>query len=90
MEANLSREKLPADENIRVCNLHFEENWFEWDLRKNFKLLWNNFEKEHIYCDSSFAFNYRSTWCELFHKKNYSALVLKKFKIKLTIKDFIF
>lgn len=36
MEANLSREKLPADENIRVCNLHFEENWFEWDLRKNF------------------------------------------------------
>ena len=26
MEANLSREKLPADENMRVCNLHFEEN----------------------------------------------------------------
>lgn len=36
MEANLSREKLPADENMRVCSLYFEENWFEWDLRKNF------------------------------------------------------
>ena len=27
------REKLPADENIRVCNLHFEEECFERDLQ---------------------------------------------------------
>ena len=29
----LWREMLPADENIRVCNLHFEEECFEPDLQ---------------------------------------------------------
>ena len=27
------QEKLPADENIGVCNLHFEKKCFEWDLQ---------------------------------------------------------
>ena len=29
----LRREKLPVDENIRVCHLHFGEECFEWDLQ---------------------------------------------------------
>ena len=29
----LLREKLPADENIRVCNFHLEEECFERDLQ---------------------------------------------------------
>ena len=29
----LQQEKLPADENIRVCNLHFEEECFERNLQ---------------------------------------------------------
>ena len=27
------KKKLPTDENIRVCNLHFEEECFERDLQ---------------------------------------------------------
>ena len=30
---NLRRETLPADENIRVCDLHFDEECFERDLQ---------------------------------------------------------
>ena len=29
----LQQEKLPADENIRVCNFHFEEECFERNLQ---------------------------------------------------------
>ena len=33
MKQKLRWEELPADENIRVCNLHFEEECFERDLQ---------------------------------------------------------
>lgn len=67
-------EKLPADENIRVWNSYFEEEYFERDLqvqnmydsfhKTTMKLLW---KRAKIFWQ--FAYTYRSKQWELFHKK---------------------
>ena len=73
MKQKLRWEKLPEDKNIRVCNLHFEEERFERDLQvysiympiNIYHIILANLSHKvwltySEFCDSSCVFNYRS------------------------------